>query len=118
MLALILSAIGLYGVVSYGVAQRTREVGIRMALGADGRTMVRLLAAGGLKLVVIGGAIGLAVALVGTRLLGRLLFGIDTMDPMTFIAVPLVLGVTALVAAYVPARRASRVNPVSALRAD
>jgi predicted permease len=118
VLALILSAIGLYGVVSYGVAQRTREVGIRMALGADGRTMVRLLAAGGLKLVVIGGAIGLAVALVGTRLLGRLLFGIDTMDPMTFIAVPLVLGVTALVAAYVPARRASRVNPVSALRAD
>ena len=116
VLALALSAIGLYGVVSYAVAQRTREVGIRMALGADSRTMVRLLAASGLKLVAVGGAIGLTVAFVVTRLLSGLLFGIDTIDPLTFIGVPLVLGARALLAPYLPARRASRINPVAALR--
>ena len=116
VLALALSAIGLYGVVSYAVAQRTREVGIRMALGADSRTMVRLLAASGLKLVAVGGAIGLTVAFVVTRLLSGLLFGIDTIDPLTLIGVPLVLGARALLAPYLPARRASRINPVAALR--
>ena len=118
VLALALSAIGLYGVVSYGVAQRTREVGIRMALGADSRTMVRLLAVSGLKLVAVGGAIGLILALVVTRLLGGLLFGIDTVDPLTFVGVPLVLGATAVFAAYLPARRALRINPVAALRTE
>ena len=104
MLALALSAIGLYGVVSYAVAQRTREVGIRMALGANSRTVVRLLAASGLKLVIVAGAIGLTIALLVTRLLSGLLFGIDTIDPLTFIGVPLVLGATALLAVYLPAR--------------
>jgi len=104
------------GVVSYAVAQRTREVGIRMALGADSRTMVWLLAASGLKLVAVGGAIGLTVAFVVTRLLSGLLFDIDTIDPLTFIGMPLVLGATALLAPYLPARRASRINPVAALR--
>ena len=118
VLALSLAGIGLYGVVSYAVAQRTREVGIRMALGADTGTVVRLLAGSGLRLVVVGGAIGLIIALAVTRLLRGLLFGIDTMDPMTFLAVPLVLGGTALLAAYLPARRASRVNPVTALRTE
>ena len=118
VLALALSAIGLYGVVSYAVAQRTREVGIRMALGADSRTVVRLLAASGLKLVIVGGAIGLTIALLVTRLLSGLLFGIDTIDPLTFIGVPLVLGATALLAVYLPARRASRINPVTALRTE
>ena len=118
VLALALAAIGLYGVVSYGVAQRTREVGIRMALGADGGAVVRLLAASGLKLVMVGGAVGLIVALVVTRLLSGLLFGINTIDPLTFIGVPLVLGGTALFAAYLPARRASRINPVAALRTE
>ena len=118
VLALALAAIGLYGVVSYSVARRTREIGIRMALGVDGRLVVRLLVAGGLKLVVIGGALGLALAVAATRLLGGLLFEVDVLDPLTFLGVPLALGVAALLAAYVPARRASRVDPVTALRTD
>ena len=118
VLALALAAVGLYGVVSYGVARRTREIGIRKALGADGPRVVRLLVAGGLELVVLGGALGLALAVVATRLLGGLLFEIDALDPLTFVGVPLVLGVAALFAAYLPARRASRVSPVVALRTD
>ena len=118
VLALALAVIGLYGVVSHDVSQRTREIGIRMALGADGPRVVRLLVAGGLRLVVIGGALGLALALVATRLLGGLLFEVDALDPLTFVGVPLVLGAAALLAAWLPARRASRVSPVVALRID
>ena len=118
VLALALAAVGLYGVVSYGVARRTREIGIRQALGADGPRVVRLLVAGGLKLVVLGGALGLALAVAATRLLGGLLFEVDALDPLTFVGVPLVLGATALLAAWLPARRASRVSPVVALRTD
>ena len=118
MLALALAAIGLYGVVSHGVSQRTREIGIRMALGADGPGVVRLLVAGGLKLVATGGALGLVLAVVAARLIGGLLFEVDALDPLTFLGVPLVLGAVALLAAYLPARRASRVHPVTALRTD
>ena len=118
LLALTLAAIGLYGVVSYSVAQRTREIGIRMALGADAARVVRQLVAGGLKLLIVGGALGLTLAVVATRLLGGLLFEIDALDPWTFVGVPLVLAAAALVAAYLPARRASRVHPVTALRTD
>ena len=118
VLALALAAVGLYGVVSYGVARRTREIGIRKALGADGPRVVRLLVAGGLRLVVMGGALGLALAVVATRLLGGLLFEVDALDPLTFVGVPLVLGAAALLAAWLPARRASRVSPVVALRTD
>ena len=118
VLALALASVGLYGVVSYGVARRTREIGIRKALGADGPRVVRLLVAGGLKLVVIGGALGLALAVVTTRLVGGLLFEVDALDPLTFAGVPLVLGAAALLAAWLPARRASRVSPVVALRTD
>ena len=118
LLALALAAVGLYGVVSHGVAQRTREIGLRMALGADGPRVVRLLVAGGLKLVLVGGALGLALALAATRLVGGLLFEVGTLDPLTFVGVPLVLGAAALLAAWLPARRASRVHPVTALRTD
>ena len=118
VLALTLATIGLYGVVSYAVAQRTREVGIRMALGADAGRVVRLLASSGLKLVLVGLAIGLVASLVLTRLLSDLLFGVETFDLMTFVAVPVVLGLTAVVAAYLPARRAARLNPVTALRTE
>ena len=118
VLALALAAVGLYGVVSYGVARRTREIGIRKALGADGPRVVRLLVAGGLRLVVLGGALGLALAVVPARLLGGLLFEVDALDPLTFVGVPLVLGAAALLAAWLPARRASRVSPVEALRTD
>ncbi len=116
VLALALAAIGLYGVVSYAVAQRTREVGIRMALGAGAGAVVRLMASTGLRLVAVGSAIGLLAAFVVTRLLSGLLFAVDTMDPVTFIGVPVVLGATALVAALLPALRASGINPVTALR--
>ncbi len=118
VLALTLATIGLYGVVSYSAAQRTREVGIRMALGADQTTVVRLLTFGGLRLVAVGSAIGLAAALVVARLLEGLLFGVDALDPLTFVAAPIVLATSAGLAAYLPARRASRVNPITALRAD
>ena len=118
VLALALAAIGLYGVVSHGVSQRTQEIGIRMALGADGPRVIRLLVAGGLRLVLVGAALGLALALVAARLLGGLLFEVDTLDPLTFVGVPLVLAAAALLAAYLPARRASRVHPVTALRTD
>ena len=117
-LALALAAIGLYGVVSHGVSQRTHEIGIRMALGADGPRVARLLVAGGLRLVVAGGALGLVLAVVAARLLGGLLFEVDTLDPLTFVGVPLVLAAAALLAAWLPARRASRVHPVTALRTN
>ena len=117
-LALLLSSIGLYGVVSSAVAQRTREVGIGMALGADADRVVRLLAASGLKLVLVGTVIGLVASLALARLLSDLLFGVETFDLMIFVAVPVVLGLTAVVAAYLPARRAARLNPVTALRVE
>ena len=116
ILALALAAIGLYGVVSYAVTQRTREVGIRMALGADADRVIWLLTSNGLKLVLAGLAIGLVASLALTRLLSDLLFGVETLDPITFVSVPVVLGLTAVVAAYLPARRAVRLNPMTALR--
>jgi predicted permease len=115
-LALVLATIGLYGVVSYSVARRIREVGIRMSLGADGATVLRMLMGGGLKLVVVGVVTGLAIAFAAARLLASLLFNVSALDPVTFLLVPVVLGTSALLAAYVPARRASRIDPASALR--
>ena len=117
-LALALASVGLYGVVSYAVSQRTREVGIRMSLGATPGGIVRLLMQSGLKLVAVGGVIGLTLALAVSRLLGRLLFGVASADLFTFVTVPAVLVVAAILAAYVPARRASQVDPVTALRAE
>ena len=118
VLALGLAVIGLYGVVSYAVNTRTREVGIRMALGASAPAITRLLTGNGLRLVLVGSGIGLILSLLVTRLLSRLLVGIDPVDPITFVAAPLVLVATAVLGAYVPARRASRTNPVAALRAE
>jgi ABC-type antimicrobial peptide transport system permease subunit len=118
VLALTLASIGLYGVVSYAVSQRTREMGIRMSLGADAGTVIRMLTGSGMKLVAVGGVLGLALALLVARLLSQLLFGVGAFDPVTFVAVPALLGGVALLAAYFPARRASRVDPVSALRAE
>ena len=89
-----------------------------MALGADAGRVVRLLAASGLKLVLVGTVIGLVASLALARLLSDLLFGVETFDLMTFVAVPVVLGLTAVVAAYLPARRAARLNPVTALRVE
>jgi ABC-type antimicrobial peptide transport system permease subunit len=116
ILALGLAIIGLYGVVSYAVARRTREVGIRMSLGADARGVVGLMMSGGMKLVFAGAAAGMALAFMGTRALRGLLFGVQALDPLTFIAVPVLLIAVAALAAWLPARQASRVDPVRALR--
>ena len=117
-LALLLATIGLYGVVSYAVATRSREVGIRMSLGADPRSVVRLLMRGGMKLVAVGGVIGLVLSALSAQLLGGLLYGVKASDPIAFGLVPVVLGAVALLAAWIPARRASSVNPVQALKAE
>ncbi len=117
-LALTIASIGLYGIVSYAVAQRTREVGIRMSLGASDPSVIRLLLGGGMRLVAVGGVLGLAIAFVVARSLQSLLIGIDSFDPVTFVAVPIVLTSVAALAAYIPARRASGVNPISALKAE
>jgi putative ABC transport system permease protein len=114
--ALILAGIGIYGVISYSVAQRTRDIGIRVALGASERTLLRLVLDRGIVLTGIGLAIGLAGALALTRLMTTLLFGVGARDPMTMISVGIVLASVAMLASYVPARRAMKVDPIVALR--
>ena len=117
-LALLLSAIGIYGVVSYAVAKRTRELGIRMSLGASARDVVAMAVGGGMRLVVIGGGVGVLMAGGVTWALARFLYGIGSMDLVTFAAIPLILSAVALLAAFIPARRASAVDPVRALRGE
>ena len=113
---LFLAALGLYGVLAYNVARRTREIGIRMALGAQMAEVMRLILGQGLALVAVGGVIGITVALASGRVLRAYLFGVSSTDPATFIAVALVLATVALFACWLPARRAARVNPMEALR--
>ena len=115
-LALILAGVGIYGVISYSVAQRTREVGIRMALGAQTTDVLKLVVRDGLKLVVIGVLVGLGGAVILTRLMSTLLFGVTPTDSLTYGAVTLVLIGVALAACYIPARRATKVDPLVALR--
>jgi putative ABC transport system permease protein len=114
--ALVLTIIGLYGVMSYSVAQRTNEIGIRMALGAQARDVLTLIGRQAITLVLIGLAIGLAGALALTRLLATLLFGVTTKDPATFAAIALLLSIVAILACYIPAWRATKVDPLEALR--
>jgi putative ABC transport system permease protein len=114
--ALVLTIVGLYGVMSYSVAQRTNEIGIRMALGAQPRDVLSLIVGQGFKLVLAGLMIGLIGAYAVTRLVASLLFGVTTKDPLTFGVVALALAVVALLACYIPARRAAKVDPIEALR--
>jgi predicted permease len=117
-MALLLGICGIYGVTAYGVAQRRREIGIRMALGAQDREIRRLFVRRGMLVTGIGVAIGLAGAAGSSRLMQSLLFGISPLDPITFVAMPVVLAVTTLLATYVPARRALAVDPVETMRAE
>ncbi|MEZ4455645.1 MAG: ADOP family duplicated permease [Gemmatimonadales bacterium] len=117
LLALVMASVGLYGTVSYAVAQRSREVGIRLSLGASASAVIRLLLFDGLKLVVAGAAAGLVLGFLFGQALERLLYGVRALDPAALASVPLVLVLVAFVAAYLPARRAGRIAPVSALKA-
>ena len=117
-MALLLGVAGIYGVISYSVSQRTREIGIRMALGAERSMVTRLFVRYGLTLAAIGIACGLAAAMVLSRVMGSLLFEVSAMDPLTYVAVCASLTAAAVLASYLPALRATLVNPVTALRAE
>ena len=117
-MALALGIIGIYGVLSYAVAQRTREIGIRLALGAQKNELKWMFVRSALTLTVIGVSIGIAAAAALTQSMKALLFDISPLDPLTFLTVPLILTAAALLASYLPARRAAAVNPVVALRVE
>jgi ABC-type antimicrobial peptide transport system permease subunit len=117
-LALVLAAIGVYGVMSYAVTRRTQEVGIRMALGARRSQVLGMVLREGMRTIVLALVVGLAAAAGVTRLLSSQLFGVSAVDPLTFATVPVLLSMVALAACYLPARRASRIDPIVAIRAD
>jgi putative ABC transport system permease protein len=117
-MGLLLSAVGIYGVISFSVTQRTHEIGVRMALGAQKSDVFKFVIGRGMLLTLTGLAIGLMGAGGLTRLMSSLLFGVSANDPMTYSAVAVVLGVVSLLACYLPARRATKVDPLVALRCE
>jgi ABC-type antimicrobial peptide transport system permease subunit len=117
-MAFFLAALGLYGLLAYGVEQRFREIGVRIALGADGREIFRLIIGNGIGLALAGVILGVPAALGLSRLMGGVLSGVATTDPLTYVTVVLLLVISALLASYLPARRATRVDPIVALRAE
>ena len=116
--AMLLAAVGIYGVMSYAVTQRTREIGVRIALGARPRDVIGMVVVRGLILTSIGAAAGVALSLALTRLMSGMLFGVGAKDPLTFASVSLLLAGVALLACYIPARRAAKVDPMVALRCE
>jgi putative ABC transport system permease protein len=117
-IAMLLAAIGLYGLIAYSVTQRTQEIGVRMALGARARDVLVMVLCQGLSLAAAGVAAGLLAALLLSRLMTGLLYGVGAADPWTFVVVPLVLALVAVLASVLPARRAARVDPMAALRSE
>jgi ABC-type antimicrobial peptide transport system permease subunit len=117
-MALLLGIVGIYGVISYSVSQRTREIGIRMALGAQRGAIVGMFVRGGLLLAAIGIACGLVAAFAAMRLMASLLFGVSPVDPVTYAAITAILFVTAWLACWLPSRKAATVDPMNALRAE
>jgi putative ABC transport system permease protein len=117
-LAMILGAVGLYGVLAYVVAERTREIGVRMALGATAGAVRRMVVSQGAKVVLVGTVVGLAAALASTRLLDALLYEVDALDPVVFVAMSIMMIGIGMLASYVPARRASNVDAIESLRND
>jgi putative ABC transport system permease protein len=116
--ALTLAAVGIYGIVAYSVSQRTHEIGVRLALGAQRRDVLAMVVSEGMTMTAIGTVAGIGAALALTRVMSSLLFGIGAADPITFTAIPIALLLVALAACYLPARRATRVEPVTALRQE
>jgi len=118
LLALVLGVVGLYGVIAYSVSQRTREIGVRMALGAQRSSVYRLILKEAGRLIGIGIVVGLAASVGAAMLMGKLLFGVQAWDAGTLVGVAVVLGASAMMASYIPARRAASVNPTEALRSE
>ncbi len=118
IVALMLASMGIYAVISYSVAQRTHELGIRMALGAQQLDVLRLVVGGGLKIVLIGVAIVLIGAYILTRVLSSLLYGISVTDPPTFLSMSVLFIIISVLASYIPARRAAKLDPIIALRSE
>jgi putative ABC transport system permease protein len=114
--ALLLASVGIFGVLNYTVAQRTQEIGLRVALGAQTRDVLRLVLGHGLRLIIFGLGLGLAASFALTRVIAGMLFGVTPTDPVTFVGVSFLLGSVALLACYIPARRATKVDPLVALR--
>jgi len=117
-LALVLSAVGLFGVLSYSVAQRTREIGVRIAIGASRRDVLALVVGKAMRLTAIGLSVGIVLAAGAGQLLRSQIFGVSPLDPVTFVGVIALLAAVALLAAWLPARRAARVDPIVALQAE
>jgi ABC-type antimicrobial peptide transport system permease subunit len=114
--ALLLAAIGIYGLMAYSVEQRTQEIGIRLALGAQSHQVKNMVVSQGMLLAIVGVIVGLALSYYLSRFVSSFLFGVEAHDPLVFVGVPIVLSLVALVAVWLPARRASRIDPIIALR--